>query len=126
MEISIKAYLLGVEEKSRKRVCPRCVETNSIIYEHCHKCHGNGFVKERYLHFSAHKNPTEIVAVSRAEHTGKLRYWLSQSEFYDEETYNADNVFMPDVPYGIHFVHFTKEEAEREAKRINRYLESGI
>ena len=126
MEMTVKAYVLTPEERAVKKVCPRCVQVNSIIYDSCPVCHGNGFIKKRYQHFSVRRNLIDIVKISREELTGHLIYWTSASEFYHEETYNTDNKYVPDVPYGIHFIHFTKEDAEREAERINKYLESGI
>lgn len=116
------AYILKSSDSVVKVVCPACAKRGEVIHS-CPVCGGNGIRRKSVIRFFLAKNPITITKVDRDPKTGVIRYWHSRSEFFYETTTPELNPYVPDVPFGIHFIHSTKEEAEKEVLRINTYLE---
>lgn len=117
------AYKLMPHTEKLKVLCPGCVKKpGHIISLGCHVCGGKGFINKSFLQYkvAAHREP--IYKIDRDPKTGCLRYWTNMSEFYFESVTPDLNKYVPRVPHGIHLIHFTHEQAEIEANRINNYL----
>lgn len=119
MRLMIK--LRPVETK-KKRVCPVCYAKGEVT-DDCHKCHGAGIINSKTLRYNVAAHPVEIIKVDRDPETGIIRYWENQSEFFHETTTPQLNKYVPEVPFGIHLIHGSYEEAFAEANRVNKALE---
>ena len=119
MRLMIK--LKPVETK-KKRVCPACHARGEVI-DDCHKCHGTGIINSKTIRYNVVARPVEIVKVDRDQKTGIIRYWENQSEFFYETTTTKLNKYVPEVPFGIHLLHDSYEEAFVEAARVNKALD---
>lgn len=114
-------YVLRPIEKVHKSVCPACVARGEVLNS-CPVCRGSAITKYRFSQYYVQDKPIHIVLVDRDSKTGILRYWESTEEFFYETTTPALNRYVPEVPYGIHLCHDTKESAKVECERINNFL----
>ena len=119
MRLMIK--LKPVDAK-KKRVCSACY-TKGEITDSCRKCHGAGVINSKVIRYNVAAHPVEIVKVDRDQETGIIRYWENQSEFFYETTTPKLNKYVPEVPFGIHLLHDSFEEAFAEAARVNEALD---
>lgn len=109
-------------ETTKKRVCPACYAKGEVA-NNCHKCHGAGVIKSKTVRYNVVARPIEIVKIDRDPKTGIIRYWENQSEFFYETTTPKLNKYVPEVPFGIHLIHESFEEAFAEVERINKALD---
>jgi hypothetical protein len=109
-------------ETKKKRVCPACYAKGEVI-DDCHKCHGAGVINSKTIRYNVVARPVEIVKVDRDPDNGVIRYWENQSEFFYETATPELNKYVPEVPFGVHLLHDSYEEAFAEAARINKALE---
>lgn len=109
-------------ETKKKRVCPVCYAKGEVT-SGCYKCHGIGIINSKTVRYNVAHRPVEIVRIDRDPKTGIIRYWENQSEFFYETTTPALNKYVPEVPFGVHLIHDSFDEAYTEAERINRALE---
>lgn len=109
-------------ETKKKRVCSACY-TKGEVTESCHKCHGMGVINSSTIRYRVAAHPVEIVKVDRDPRNGIIRYWENQSEFTYETTIPELNKYVPEVPFGIHLLHDSYEEAFAEAARVNEALD---
>lgn len=119
MQLMIK--LTPIETK-KKRVCSVCYAKGEVA-DDCHKCHGSGVIKSKTIRYNVVARPIEIVKIDRDTETGIIRYWENQSEFFYETVIPELNKYVPEVPFGVHLLHDSYEEAFAEAARINKSLE---
>lgn len=119
MRLMIK--LKPVETK-KKRVCPACYAKGEVT-DDCHKCHGAGIINSKTIRYNVIARPVEIVKVDRDPKTGIIRYWENQSEFFYETVTPKLNKYVPEVPFGVHLIHESYEDAFAEADRINKALD---
>jgi hypothetical protein len=113
---------LNKVDKIKRKVCPACYARGEIVFG-CSKCSGKGFITSTSIQYKVAPKPIEIVKVDRDPKTGILRYWENQSEFFYETTTPELNKYVPEVPYGIHLLHDSFDEAFAEAERINKALD---
>ncbi len=118
----MKMIRLKPVEAQKKRVCPACYARGEVTTD-CHKCHGAGVINSKTIRYNVVARPVEIVKVDRDSKTGILRYWENQSEFFYETTTPELNKYVPKVPFGVHLIHESYEEAFTEAARVNKALE---
>jgi hypothetical protein len=109
-------------ETKKKRVCPACYAKGEVI-DDCHKCHGAGVINSKTIRYNVVARPIEIVKIDRDTETGIIRYWENQSEFFYETVTPELNKYVPEVPFGVHLLHDSYEEAFAEAARVNKALE---
>lgn len=109
-------------ETTKKRVCPACYAKGEVT-DDCHKCHGAGIINSKTIRYNVVARPAEIVKVDRDPKTGIIRYWENQSEFFYETVTPELNKYVPEVPFGVHLLHDSYEEAFGEATRVNKALE---
>lgn len=109
-------------ETRKKRVCPACYAKGEVTLG-CHKCHGAGIINFKTIRYNVATRPIEIVKTDRDPKTGIIRYWENQNEFYHETTTPKLNKYVPEVPYGVHLLHDSYDEAFAEAERVNKALE---
>lgn len=114
-------YVLTSTDEIKKVVCKSCAKRGEVLSA-CPECGGAGVHRKSVQRFRVKDRPIELVQVDRDPHTGLIRYWTGLSDFYYESTYPTLNRFVPEVPYGIHFVHGNKASAQAEADRINAFL----
>jgi hypothetical protein len=114
-------FVLRPIEKVHKAVCPACAKRGEVL-DTCKTCGGSAVKKYRFTQYCVQDKPIQIVKVDRDTKTGILRYWENMSEFFYEAVTNDLNSYVPEVPYGVHFCHDTKESAEAECARVNKYL----
>lgn len=119
MRLMIKLKPVDVK---KKRVCPACYAQGEVT-DDCHKCHGAGVINSKTVRYNVVPRPVEIVKIDRDPKTGIIRYWENKSEFFYETVTPKLNKYVPEVPFGIHFVHENYEEAFAEATRVNKALE---
>jgi len=119
MRLMIK--LKPVEVK-KKRVCSACYAKGEVT-ESCHKCHGTGVINSSTIRYRVTAHPVEIVKIDRDPRNGIIRYWENQSEFTYETTTPELNKYVPEVPFGVHLLHDSYEEAFAEAARVNEALD---
>lgn len=113
---------IKMTESKVKQCCPSCSKKSQIDYD-CPICGGSGTRKKTIKRYEVVKGYTDICRIDRNPETGRLRYWTSSSEYYFEEVFPTDNRYVPDIPNGIHFLHHSSEDAQRECNRINKILE---
>jgi hypothetical protein len=118
----MKMFMLKAVETKKKRVCPTCFAKGEVKTD-CHKCRGAGVINSKTIRYDVAMRPKEIEKIDRDPKSGVLRYWENKSEFFYETTTPALNKYVPDVPFGIHFIHRNYEEAQAEAERVNKALE---
>jgi hypothetical protein len=106
----------------KKRVCPACYAKGEVT-DDCHKCHGTGVINSKTVRYNVVARPVEIVKIDRDPKTGVIRYWENQSEFFYETITPKLNKYVPEVPFGVHLIHESYEDAFAEANRINKALE---
>lgn len=109
-------------ETRKKRVCPACYAKGEVTTG-CYKCHGAGIINSKTIRYNVATRPIEIVKTDRDPKTGIIRYWENQSEFYYETATPKLNKYVPEVPYGVHLLHDSYDEAFAEAERVNKALE---
>lgn len=109
-------------ETKKKRVCSACY-TRGEVLPSCRKCHGAGVISSKAIRYTVAAFPVEIVKVDRDPETGIIRYWENLSEFFYETTTPALNKRVPEVPFGIHLIHDSFDEALIEADRVNKALD---
>lgn len=119
--MSLMVKLKPVETK-KKRVCPACYAKGEVTSA-CHKCHGNGVINSKTLRYKVESRPVEIVKIDRDPKTGIKRYWENKSEFFYETVTPKLNKYVPEVPFGIHFIHDSYDDAFAEADRVNKALD---
>lgn len=116
-------FVLRPDKNVHKVVCPTCAARGRVL-DSCPDCHGTA-VKE-VLQYYIQNKPIKINFIDRDPATGVLRYWENDKEFYYETINSSLNKFIPDVPYGIHLCHYTKESAKCERDRVNMYLANNV
>lgn len=109
-------------ETKKKRVCGACYARGEISTD-CSKCYGKGFINSSTIRYKVAPHPIEIVKIDRDLKTGILRYWENQCEFFYETTTPELNDYVPEVPYGVHLLHDSFDEAFAEAERVNKALD---
>ena len=109
-------------ETKKKRVCPVCY-TKGEVTTSCHKCHGTGVINSSTIRYRVTAHPVEVVKIDRDPKTGIIRYWENKSEFFYETTTPELNKYVPEVPFGVHLLHDSYEEAFAEAARVNEALD---
>jgi RecJ-like exonuclease len=114
-------FILRPTEKVSKTVCPVCAERGEVL-DSCPMCKGSAIKKNRFTQYYVQDKPIQIEKVDRDPKTGILRYWENTSEFYYDTTYPTLNKYVPEVPYGVHLCHDTRESAQVECDRINACL----
>lgn len=114
-------YVLHPTEKKYRVVCPACAK-RGMIEDCCSICHGTGTKSQKIIQYYVQDRPIEIVNIDRNPKNGILRYWENLSDFYYETITPELNKYVPEVPYGVHLCHDTRESAEAECERINKYL----
>lgn len=114
-------FVLRPIKKSYKTICSTCYERGEVL-DSCFDCHGAGIIKKNTQQYFVQEKPIEIIQVDRDPKTGVLRYWENASEFYYETVYPELHRYTPKVPHGIHLCHDTKESAQIECERINKFL----
>jgi hypothetical protein len=114
---------LNPVETKKKRVCPACYSRGEVTSD-CHKCHGTGVINSSTVRYKVAARPIEIVKVDRDPRNGILRYWENQSEFFYETTTRELNKYVPEVPFGVHLLHDSYDEAFAEAERVNKALDA--
>lgn len=115
-------YRIKTQIHKKKQCCPSCSKKD-FINEKCPVCGGKGVRNKSVYRFEVMKEPCQVGKIDRSPINGKLRYWTSASEYFYEETYPTDNHYVPDIPNGVHFLHHSLKDAERECDRINKILE---
>jgi hypothetical protein len=120
MKLMIKLRLV---ETKKKRVCPACYATGEVT-DNCYKCHGAGIINSKTIRYNVVERPVKIVKIDRDPKTGIIRYWENQSEFFYETTTHELNEYVPEVPFGVHLLHDSYEDAEAEAERVNKVLDA--
>lgn len=118
-------FVLRSAEKTHKSVCPACVSRGEIL-DSCTICSGTAIKKYSFMQYYVQNKPIKIVRIDRDQKTGILRYWEGAYDFYYETTTPELNKYIPEVPYGVHLCHYTKESAETECARINKYLANKV
>lgn len=124
------AYTISLQPRKIRVVCEHCRD-RGYVSTNCNKCGGNGSHNKTQLFWVVNKRQTEIVKIDRDKETGKLRYWTNMSEYFLECVTDLEHRFYDaehnNYPNGVHFVHFSKTEAQAEADRLNRVLiERGV
>jgi len=114
-------FVLRPTEKKYKVVCPLCAKVG-MVEGSCMRCHGAGVVNQKLVQYYVQDKPIEIVAIDRDKKTGVLRYWENLSEFFYETLTPALNNYVPEVPYGVHLCHDTRQQANTECNRVNMHL----
>jgi hypothetical protein len=109
-------------EVKKKRVCPACY-TKGEVTSDCKRCHGKGVICSTTIRYNVAARPVEIEKVDRDPKTGIRRYWENESEFFYETTTPELNNYVPEVPFGVHLLHDSYDDAFAEAERINKALE---
>lgn len=109
-------------EAKKKHVCSACY-TRGEVLSSCRKCSGTGVIGSKAIRYTVVPFPVEIVKVDRDPKTGIIRYWENLSEFFYETTTPALNKYAPEVPFGLHLIHDSFDEALTEADRINKALD---
>jgi hypothetical protein len=109
-------------ETKKKRVCPACYAKGEVKSD-CRRCYGKGVISSTTVRYSVAARPIEIEKIDRDPKTGIRRYWENESEFFYETTTHELNKYIPNVPYGIHLIHDSYDDAFAEAERVNKALE---
>lgn len=110
-------------ETKKKRVCQACYAKGEVT-DDCPKCHGNGIISSKTIRYTVVARPIEIVKIDRDPKTGIIRYWENKSEFFYETVTPELNKYVPEVPFGIHLLHDSYEDAFAEAARVNEALDN--
>ena len=113
-----EAFVLRMVVKKKIVVCEKCHKAGQVL-PFCHECGGKGTYYKSYQCYEVSPHKVEIEKIDREPETGKLRYWISMSEFYYDEVYPEDNKYVGEYPHGVHLIHFSLEEATNEANRLN-------
>lgn len=121
LKMRLMVKLKPVEIK-KKRVCPACYAKGEVT-DDCPKCRGVGTINSKTIRYNVVSRPIEIVKVDRDPKTGIIRYWENQSEFFYETVIPKLNKYTPEIPFGIHLIHESYEDAFTEADRINKALD---
>ncbi len=114
-------FILRPVETRIKTVCPECTRRGEVI-DSCKCCCGKGVRGKAIPQYYVQEHPVEIIRADRDSKTGVLRYWENLSEFFYETVYPKLNKYVPEVPHGIHLCHDTRQSAQLECDRINKYL----
>lgn len=114
-------FVLRPGKTTRKVVCPACAKRGEIV-DSCKICRGSGIKRETVTAYTVQDRPTEIVRIDRDPDTGILRYWQGACDYFYETVDSSLNRYVPDVPYGIHLCHDTKQSAIIECERVNKFL----
>ena len=118
-------FILRPIEKKFRVVCPTCAK-RGLVEDTCRTCFGAG-VKGKSIHqYYVQEKPIEITHIDRDARTGVLRYWENLSEFFYETVYPALNKYVVDVPHGIHLCHDSRQSAQIECERVNKYLREAL
>lgn len=118
----MEMFKLKLIEVKKKRVCSTCYAKGEVKSD-CRKCHGSGTIGFTTMRYKVDVYPVEIVKVDRDPKTGIIRYWENLSEFFYETTTPRLNKYVPEVPFGVHLIHESYDEAFAEANRVNKALE---
>lgn len=109
-------------EVKKKRVCTACYAKGEVKSD-CYKCHGTGVINSKTIRYNVATRPVDIEKIDRDPKTGILRYWENESEFFYETTTHELNKYVPEVPFGVHLLHNSYDDAFAEADRVNKALE---
>lgn len=120
--MAIEMYRLKMTEQRIRKCCPTCIKRGHID-EFCKSCNGNGTIRSRINRYEVTPHTLTVYKIDRDPKTGILRYWESADEFYYETTTPELNKYVPEVPHGIHLVHYTRADAELERDRVNKELD---
>lgn len=119
LRIPREMYRLRLVTKKKVVTCEYCTAQGEVK-SNCTRCGGKGVHFKSYECYEVAPRTIKIVKIDRDPKTGILRYWENMSEYYYETVLGDMNKYIPDYPYGVHFLHFTKAAAENEAERLNK------
>lgn len=109
MKFPIEMYKIREEDVKIKVPCEHCLE-KGIVDRRCNKCGGNGVHNKTIKVWNIAPRTVTVEKIDRSpvdsltSHIGGLRYWISYSEFYSEES---------------KLLHFNREDAWNECARRN-------
>lgn len=109
MKFPIEMYKIREEDVKIKVPCEHCLE-KGIVDRRCNKCGGNGVHNKTIKVWKVMPRTVTVDRIDRSpvdshtSHIGGLRYWISYSEFYSEES---------------KLLHFNKDDAWNECVRRN-------
>lgn len=87
-------------------------EPIAILNPDCKQCNGKGWHRKSIGYFYVRKRPEEIASVTR-DKFGKIRYWTSCSEFYEENAIG-------------HILFYDEKDATAKCLEKNKYLAEKI
>lgn len=114
-------FVLRPTNKKHKVVCPACAKRGEVL-DSCSVCHGSAVKNTSIPQYYVQEKPVEITHIDRNPKTGVLRYWEGACDFFYETLYPELNMYVPEVPHGVHLCHDTKQSAQAECERINQFL----
>ena len=109
MDFPIEMYKITPTTTKIKVTCQKCTGIG-IVDDNCKYCGGKGTHYKTLAFWKIASKPVIIEKINRSKN-GELRYWGDSSSFFAEDG---------------KYLHFTKEDAEKECNRRNSQIASII